>query len=111
MTEQAEGLLGSSAIVPENNSYLHNQRLGLVIELDEKKLDRIFLYHMFNTSQVRQQIRATATGAKIRHTAPERILKVGFKCPTIKAQRSIASILSAYDKLIENNTRRIAILE
>jgi type I restriction enzyme S subunit len=30
MTEQAEGLLGSSAIVPESNLYLHNQRLGLV---------------------------------------------------------------------------------
>ncbi len=31
--------------------------------------------------------------------------------PSLSAQRRIASILSAYDDLIENNTRRIAILE
>ena len=32
-------------------------------------------------------------------------------CPPLPAQRRIASVLSAYDDLIENNTRRIAILE
>ena len=31
--------------------------------------------------------------------------------PDVTTQRKIASILSAYDDLIENNTRRIAILE
>ena len=31
--------------------------------------------------------------------------------PTLKSQRQIAAILSAYDDLIENNSRRIAILE
>ena len=31
--------------------------------------------------------------------------------PPLPTQRKIASILSAYDDLIENNTRRIAILE
>jgi type I restriction enzyme S subunit len=31
--------------------------------------------------------------------------------PALLVQRRIASILSAYDDLIENNTRRIAILE
>lgn len=35
--------------------------------------------------------------------------KIGV--PSVKKQRRIASILSAYDDLIENNTRRIAILE
>ena len=32
-------------------------------------------------------------------------------CPSIQLQRKIAAILSAYDDLIENNTRRIKILE
>jgi type I restriction enzyme S subunit len=30
MTEQAAGLPASSMIVPENEKFLHNQRLGLV---------------------------------------------------------------------------------
>jgi type I restriction enzyme S subunit len=33
------------------------------------------------------------------------------KCPPLPIQRKIAAILSAYDDLIENNTRRIEILE
>lgn len=36
---------------------------------------------------------------------------VPTRVPDIQTQRRIASILSAYDDLIENNTRRIAILE
>ena len=34
-----------------------------------------------------------------------------FKLPPRSIQRRIASILSAYDDLIENNRRRIALLE
>ncbi|RTL30084.1 MAG: restriction endonuclease subunit S [Rhodocyclaceae bacterium] len=66
---------------------------------------------LFNTRHVRQQIRATASGAKVRHTSPSRIGEVKAPIPSVDVQRRIASILSAYDDLIENNTRRIAILE
>ena len=111
MTEQAEGLLGSSAIVPHGGLYLHNQRLGLVRLLDESKTDRRFVYYLFNSKPVRQQIRASASGVKIRHTAPSRIADVRVSVPALRQQRRIASILSAYDKLIENNQRRIRILE
>jgi type I restriction enzyme S subunit len=37
--------------------------------------------------------------------------KFEINLPPLPIQRTIASILSAYDDLIENNTRRIAILE
>jgi type I restriction enzyme S subunit len=111
MTEQSEGLLGSSALIPADNYYLHNQRLGLIVDLDEKRLDKKFLYYLFNLRDVRNQIRATATGAKIRHTAPERIRSVSFKYLPIEEQRRSAAILSAYDDLIENNTRRVKLLD
>ncbi len=45
MTEQGPGLLGSSALIPEDGKYLHNQRLGLIQNLDRKKLDKNFLYY------------------------------------------------------------------
>lgn len=111
MTEQAEGLLGSPAVIPEDAKYLHNQRLGKVIELDEANLDKQFLYYLFNLRTVRAQIRATANGAKVRHTSPARIYDVEVSLPQLATQQRIASILAAYDDLIENNTRRIAILE
>jgi type I restriction enzyme S subunit len=39
------------------------------------------------------------------------ISRISFLLPPIPTQRKIVSILSAYNNLIENNTRRIAILE
>lgn len=36
---------------------------------------------------------------------------IKVKCPSLPIQRKIAGILSAYDDLIENNKRRIALLE
>jgi type I restriction enzyme, S subunit len=109
MTEQAEGLLGSAALVPENSRYLHNQRLGLVRNFN--CVEKRFLYFLFNSQPVRQQIRASCSGVKVRHTSPSRIYEVKVDIPPLPTQRKIAAILSAYDDLIENNLRRIKILE
>lgn len=111
MTEQGEGLLGSSAIIPREDLYLHNQRIGLLRFKDAELSDPRFFYYLFNCRWVRRQIRASATGAKIRHTAPGRIAEVSVWVPDPREQRQIADILSAYDDLIENNLRRIQILE
>jgi len=111
MTEQKVGLLGSPAIVPEADVYLHNQRLGLIVDLDADLAHRKFLYYLFNFRGVREQIQATANGAKVRHTSPSRIYEVEVRLPSLEAQCMIASILSAYDDLIANNLRRIKILE
>ncbi|MBJ7598190.1 restriction endonuclease subunit S [Candidatus Nephthysia bennettiae] len=110
MTEQAEGLLGSSAVIPTDATYLHNQRIGLV-EVCSGEVHRRFLYYLFNTRAVRDQIKATATGSKVRHTAPARVEAVAVSLPPLSTQRKIAAVLSAYDNLIDNNTRRIKLLE
>ena len=111
MTEQGEGLLGSTALIPEDNRYLHNQRLGLVTIKDNVEADLFFVYKLFNTQMVRQQISGSASGAKVKHTAPERIYKCKVHLPPIEIQQKIATILSAYDDLIENNLKRIKLLE
>ena len=111
MTEQAEGLLGSSALIPRGGFYLHNQRLGLIKIRNQKQACQHYMYYVFNTKPVRQQIRASASGTKIRHTAPSRIADVKVSIPPMAVQQRIAGILSAYDELIENSQRRIKILE
>jgi type I restriction enzyme S subunit len=110
MTEQAVGLLGSSARIPADGVYLHNQRIGLIQEKPEL-VSRRFLYYLFNSPAVRAQIAASATGAKVRHTAPERIQAVRAVVPDRDLQQRIADVLSTIDELIENNRRRIEILE
>ena len=112
MTEQGPGLLGSSALIPESGRYLHNQRLGLVQIREDAVFDRRFLYYLFNTRGVREQISGSATGTKVRHTAPERIYRVTTSVPSnVEEQRKIGQILFSYDNLIENNRRRIHLLE
>lgn len=111
MTEQGEGLLGSAARIPSDGKYLHNQRLGLVQITDPELLDKRFLYWVFNSADVRSQIRASATGAKVKHTAPERIKKVRLKVPELNDQQAIAWALDSYDDLIATNQRRISLLE
>lgn len=110
LTQEAR-ILGSPAVVPVGGYYLHNQRLGKVTDLQEERLDETYLYYLFNWSGFREQLKATATGATVKHTAPDRIYAAEVPLPPPTTQRRIASILSAYDDLIENNTRRIAILE
>ncbi len=51
------------------------------------------------------------TGATIKHLPREKLAKVEVMVPPLGTQTRIASILSAYDDLIENNRRRIQLLE
>jgi len=105
-------ILGGSFLIPESNKFLHNQRLGLVQITDEHRIDKMFLYYLLNTHDYRAQVRGSASGATVRHTSPGRIKESAVRVPQdVVYQRRIASILSAYDDLIENNRRRMALLE
>lgn len=110
MTEQGEGLLGSAALVPASDTYLHNQRIGLV-RVDESRANKHFIYYLFNTPSVREQIRNSSSGAKVRHTSPERMYRVRAMVPEPAEQAKVAATLASLDDLIANNQRRIALLE
>ena len=102
MTQQAEGLLGSTALVPENNKYLHNQRIGL-ITCDEKRLNKLFAYYLFMTKSVREQLERSSSGTKVKHTSPEKIYDVEVEIPDVISQQKIANLLWFIDEKIANN--------
>lgn len=102
MTQQAEGLLGSTAIVPEDNRYLHNQRIGL-IRCKEEKLTKLFAYYLFMTKTVREQLERSSSGTKVKHTSPEKIYDVEVKIPDVPNQIKIAYLLLSIDKKINAN--------
>lgn len=104
MTEQAAGLLGSTALVPVDNVYLHNQRIGLINIID-KKFDKIFLNYLLRTKSVREQIIGSSTGTKVKHTSPNKILDVKVKVPQIQSQTLIGKLLSDLDAKIELNNK------
>ena len=105
--------LGYSAKVPGwfGKRFLHNQRIGLVF-LKSDNFDLNFLYWLMRTYSYQRFVANGATGATVKHTSPNKIYSYTFQAPENKTtQRRIASILSAYDDLIENNLKRIKLLE
>lgn len=109
---QAAPILGGAIVVPEDDRFLHNQRLGLVELLPHAEIDKGFLYYLLNSPGYRSQVRGSATGATVRHTAPKRICDCNVLVPdTVEEQQQVAFVLSAYDDLIATNQLRIALLE
>jgi type I restriction enzyme S subunit len=107
MTEQAEGLLGSAAIIPKSGTYLHNQRLGKIkpISLD---IELVFLYYIFNSKKFRLKVRETAAGTKVKHTSPTKLLEIAIPLPPLPEQKAIAQTLSDVDALIAALDKLIA---
>ncbi|HRX56266.1 MAG TPA: restriction endonuclease subunit S [Verrucomicrobiales bacterium] len=101
MTEQTSGLLGSAAFVPEDGRYLHNQRLGLIVDLDTKRLSKNFLFNVFNLPHLRIEVAKTSTGSKVKHTSPTKLraVKVGIP-PTLDEQEEIATAISTTERKI-----------
>jgi type I restriction enzyme S subunit len=108
MTEQADGLLGSAALVPVGGLYLHNQRLGKVTTLS-RDVSLGFLYRVFNSPTYRVKVRETAAGTKVKHTSPSKLLAIPVAIPPTKAeQEAIAGALSDADALIESLEQLLA---
>ena len=101
MTEQAEGLLGSALILPENTNtkFLHNQRLGLVVPRTHAKLNTQFLYNLFNSARYRAEVSVTASGQKVRHTSPQRMLGIRIYLPPVSEQNQIVKVIDAQSKI------------
>jgi len=83
----------------------------LILRADATQLSPHYLFQAIRNPEFQESIRNFASGSA-QPQIPIRDLKhIPFTAPPLPAQRRIAAILSAYDDLIENNTRRIAILE
>ncbi len=107
MTEQADGLLGSAALIPDVEDYLHNQRLGRVKAISSE-VDLGYLYYVFNSASYRAKVRETAAGSKVKHTSPEKLLEIAVCLPRLSEQRAIATALNEVDALLGALERLIA---
>jgi type I restriction enzyme S subunit len=116
MTEQAAGLLGSTIIVPEDNKFLHNQRLGLITPLPGSSWDKRFIPFLFNTKYIRESIESSASGVKVRHTSPSKIYEISTCIPrSTNLQKEIIggldSISSQTQRLESIYTKKLAALD
>ena len=95
MTEQAAGLLGSTLFVPKDGTYLHNQRLGLFEYI--KDINPVFIYHVFNQPSFRKKVHMDATGTKVRHTSPSKLMNMEIGFPSLVLQNQFADRVQAIE--------------
>ncbi len=73
--------------------------------------DQVFLKYALLNDNAKDQMKVLAGGAAQPKLGIYKVETVEITFPRLPTQRKIASILSAYDDLIDNNQRRIKILE
>ena len=106
-----EATLNRYAIIPEGFRGCLGRRLAL-IRPNLKKVDTRFLFYYFFGENWRKTIATNLIfGSTVDRIPLTNFPKFEISLPPLPIQRKIAAILSAYDDLIENNTRRIEILE
>ena len=102
LTEQAIGLLGSTAWIPESGKYIQSQDIAKII-CNEELLDKKFAYYLISSSMVKQQLSAAAQQTKIRHTSPDKIKDCTVWLPSLAEQKLIGQLLFDIDRKIEIN--------
>jgi type I restriction enzyme S subunit len=75
------------------------------------ELDQTYLRAVISSSYFSAYIQPIVTGVNVPHISGKQI--AGFKVPVppLEQQRKVAALIGAYDDLIANNQRRIALLE
>jgi type I restriction enzyme S subunit len=108
--------LPSSAVGRVAKSYINktlylNQRVGK-FKIDKNKADLGYLYFFLITDYFFSSVGLLAKGAANQANISGNDIKtIEINLPPLPTQQKIASILSAYDDLIENNLKRIKLLE
>lgn len=77
----------------------------------KENVDSRYVYHYMASQPFQGELRARATGSTVEGLRQPALMKCRLLLPELPVQHRIASILSAYDDLIENNTKRIRLLE
>ena len=99
-------------IIPDNILPARVNQHVSIIRIKKNIADPYFVLYSINSDYYKHRLLSLAQGGATREAlTKEMIEKFEIKLPPLPTQQKIASILSAYDDLIENNNRRISILE
>ncbi|MGE3540242.1 MAG: restriction endonuclease subunit S [Candidatus Tectimicrobiota bacterium] len=107
------GTLGQVGIIPlqaQFPRYVISQS-QMKLSVDPEKADARFVYYFFRMPSTVQAVINHALTSGVPHINLGILKEFEILRPHITVQERLANILSAYDDLIENNQRRMALLE
>lgn len=105
-----EAPLGDVGMVRTDDSNFLGQRL-YHFRPDPRRLNAHFLLYSLLGPDLQGQIKACGSGATVEHMRLQDVQSLEILLPSLVEQCRIGETLAAYDDLVENNRRRIQILE
>ena len=107
------GTLGQTALIPDDARYdvyvISQSQMKLTV--DPEKADPRFVYYYFSSREAVQKILNQNSSSGVPHINLASLRNFLVPQVLLHEQRNIADTLSVYDDLIENNNRRISLLE
>ena len=107
LSEQAPGLLGMTAKIPENNRYVLNQRVAEI--KPNTNIDSYFLSMSINRSQAYFSKRGA--GTKVQNISKPNVENFEFYCPSEREQQKIGSFFKHLDETIALHQRKLDLLK
>jgi type I restriction enzyme, S subunit len=102
------GSLGKKICLTDEPSFT-NQAINAIIPFEEN--DGRFIYYLMKVMLPAVKHLSSGTASGRENVSKSSFSNIKVKVPSLQVQLKIADILSSYDDLIENNNRRIEILE
>ena len=116
--EKGDIVFGRKGAV-ERHAFVNEQGKGWIqgsdclrLRIESERINNRFVSYYFKTSAHQNWMQAVCSFGSTMASLNQDIVKlITLPLPPRRTQNKIAAILSAYDELIENNRRRIALLE
>lgn len=105
-----EAPLGEVGLLRSDDEVFLGQRL-VMYRADSRVCDNRFLMYSMLGPTVQAELRSLGSGATVEHLRVPDCEKLTIPCPSLETQVQIGETLGALDDLIENNRRRIELLE
>lgn len=105
-----EAPLGEVTLLRSNEPVALAQRV-ILLRGNPEFIDQLYLFAALRSPLMQNRLLQRATGTTVVGIKQRELREVEVPLPPIETQRKIGAILSAYDDLIENNNRRIKLLE
>lgn len=108
------GTVGNAAYYGNNIKYDHiriNSGMVILKAKDKQIIDNGFIYYLVTSPIAKKTIELFCSGSAQPQLPIKDFVKIKYDLPSLKIQKKIVSIIGSYDNLIENNNKRICLLE
>lgn len=104
------GSFGIPVLIKNDSPFIFQRHIA-ILKPDRTVIDSRFLYYTMLSRGFYAKADAAAIGAAQRTVSLKALRNIEISVPCMTVQQHIASILSPYDSLIENNQKQIKLLE